>query len=62
MNYLFQGDQGYTVSNMFSALRAAELEFISMVNWRQWDLISLFKEPDNLPPFLSMGLPEIPFE
>jgi hypothetical protein len=62
MNYLFQGDQGYTISDMFSALRAAELEFISMVNWRQWDLISLFKEPDNLPPFLSMSLPEIPFE
>jgi hypothetical protein len=43
---------------MFSALRAAELEFVSMVNWRQWDLMTLFKEPENLPAFLAMSLPE----
>lgn len=58
MNYLFQGDKGYTISEMFSALRRADLEFISMVNWRQWDLMALFKEPDNLPAFLAMSLPE----
>lgn len=58
MNYLFQGDKGYTIPEMFSALRTADLEFISMVNWRQWDLMALFKEPENLPAFLAMSLPE----
>ncbi|WP_392534992.1 class I SAM-dependent methyltransferase [Nostoc sp. C117] len=62
MNYLFQGDKGYTISDMFMALKAADLEFISMVNWRQWDLINLFKDPDNLPAFLGMSLPEISIE
>ncbi|MBD2209276.1 class I SAM-dependent methyltransferase [Nostoc linckia FACHB-104] len=62
MNYLFQGDKGYTVSDMFAALRAADLEFISMLNWRQWDLMSLFQQPDNLPAFLAMSLPEISIE
>lgn len=61
-NYLLQGDKGYTILEMFSALRAAELEFISMVNWRQWDLMALFKEPENLPVFLSMSLPETTVE
>ncbi|HEY9667170.1 MAG TPA: class I SAM-dependent methyltransferase, partial [Coleofasciculaceae cyanobacterium] len=62
MNYLFQGDKGYTISDLFTALRAAQLEFISMVNWRQWNLMKLFKDPDNLPVFLAMSLPEISVE
>ncbi|MBD2295329.1 class I SAM-dependent methyltransferase [Anabaena sphaerica FACHB-251] len=62
MNYLFQGDKGYTISDMFTALRAADLEFISMIHWREWDLMRLFKEPDNLPTFLAMSLPEISLE
>jgi ubiquinone/menaquinone biosynthesis C-methylase UbiE len=62
MNYLFQGDRGYTISDLFAALRAADLEFISMVNWRQWKLMDLFKEPDNLPVFLAMSLPDISVE
>ncbi|BAY13495.1 class I SAM-dependent methyltransferase [Calothrix sp. NIES-2098] len=62
MNYLFQGDKGYTVADMFAALKAAALEFICMVNWRQWDIRDLFKEPDNLPAFLGMSLPEISIE
>ncbi|NER51156.1 MAG: hypothetical protein F6J92_31695 [Symploca sp. SIO1A3] len=62
MNYLFQGDKGYTIPEMFSALRTAELEFINMVNWWQWELMALFKEPDNLPVFLGMSLPEISVE
>lgn len=56
MNYLFQGDKGYTISEMFSAIRAADLEFISMVNSRQWNLISLFKEHHDLPPYIAMSL------
>ncbi len=62
MNHLFQGDKGYTITEMFSALRAAELEFVSMVNWQQWDLMALFKEPENLPVFLGMSLPETTVE
>ena len=37
-NYLLQGDNGFTVPEMFTALRAANLEFISMVN--RWQFIS----------------------
>jgi hypothetical protein len=33
-----------------------------MRNWRQWDLMNLFKAPDNLPAFLAMGLLEISTE
>ncbi|PSM49853.1 SAM-dependent methyltransferase [Chroococcidiopsis sp. CCALA 051] len=62
MNYLLQGDKGFTIPEMFSIIRAAELEFISMVNWRQWKLSELFKEPDNLPAFLAMSLPEATVE
>lgn len=58
-NLLLQGDKGYTILEMFSILEAAGLEFISMVNWRQWQLMDLFKEPDNLPVFLGISLPEI---
>lgn len=62
MNYLFQGDKGYTISEMFAALRFADLEFVSMVNWRHWELTDLFKDPSNLPAFLEMSLPEISVE
>jgi ubiquinone/menaquinone biosynthesis C-methylase UbiE len=62
INYLLQGDKGYTVPEMFSALKTAELEFISMVNWRQWNLMNLFNEPNNLPMFLGRSLPETSVE
>jgi SAM-dependent methyltransferase len=59
MNFLFQGDKGYTINDIFSALKLADLEFVKMTNWRKWDLLDLFKAPDNLPAFLAMGLLEI---
>jgi SAM-dependent methyltransferase len=62
MNHLLQGDKGYTVPDMFAALRAADLEFVSMVNWRRWELTDLFKDPDDLPAFLAMSLPEVSVE
>lgn len=62
MNFLFQGDKGYSISEMFGILQAAGLEFISMTNWRHWELLDLFKEPDNLPFFLGLSLPEISVE
>jgi 2-polyprenyl-3-methyl-5-hydroxy-6-metoxy-1,4-benzoquinol methylase len=61
-NYLLLGDKGCSVPELFALLRAADLEFISMLAWRRWELMSLFKEPDNLPPFLAMSLPETSVE
>ncbi|MEZ2344174.1 MAG: hypothetical protein ACBR14_23980, partial [Microcoleus sp.] len=37
-------------------------QFISMVAWRRWELMDLFKDPDDLPPFLAMSLPETSLE
>ncbi len=62
MNYLLQGDKGYTITQVFAALISADLEFISMVNWRHWELMDLFKEPENLSPFLAMSLPDLSVE
>lgn len=62
MNYLFQEDKGYTVNEMFAAMKAADLEFISMVNWRHWELMDLFEDWENLPVFLAMSLPELSAE
>jgi ubiquinone/menaquinone biosynthesis C-methylase UbiE len=58
-NHLLQGDKGSTIPEFFSYLSAANLEFISMTQWHRWSLLSLFKEPENLPPFLAMSLPEL---
>ncbi|XFA74141.1 class I SAM-dependent methyltransferase [Thermosynechococcaceae cyanobacterium Okahandja] len=59
-NHLLVGDKGSTIPEMFDYLAAAELEFISMVNWRQWNLLDLFKDPENLPTFLALSLPDVP--
>ncbi|NJL48406.1 MAG: class I SAM-dependent methyltransferase [Leptolyngbyaceae cyanobacterium SM2_5_2] len=61
-NHLLQGDKGYRVADLFDALRRADLDFFSMVNWRQWDVADLFTEPDNLPSYLAMGLADSPIE
>lgn len=58
MNLLFQGDKGFAIPELFQAFRQADLEFISMTDWQTWDLMSLFENPDELPPHLAMGLPE----
>jgi SAM-dependent methyltransferase len=61
-NYLLQGDKGFTIPEVFAALKASGLEFISMVQWQRWEITNLFKAPDNLPAFLEMSLPEIVIE
>jgi len=43
MNFLFQGDRGFTITELFALLKAAGLEFIDMVNWNQWHLPDLFE-------------------
>lgn len=62
MNLLLQGDKGFTIPDLFTVLREANLEFISMVQWRHWELIDLFQDSENLPAFLAMSLPEISLE
>jgi len=62
VNFLMQGDKGFTVKELFAALEAANLEFVSMINWRYWELMDLFQDPENLPAFLAMSLPEVPLE
>ncbi|MBD2179890.1 class I SAM-dependent methyltransferase [Planktothrix sp. FACHB-1355] len=62
MNYLFQGDKGYTIPEIFEALRAADLEFINMVNWPAWNLLDLFQDAGNLPAALGMTIPELSVE
>jgi len=57
VNLLLQGDKGYTVPQMFSALRSADLEFVSMINWHQWQLLDLFKKTEKLPDALAKKLP-----
>jgi len=43
MNYLFQGDRGFTITDLFALLKESGLEFIDMVNWNQWHLPDLFE-------------------
>ncbi len=54
-NWLLQGDKGFTVPDMFAALEGADLDFISMTNWRQWNLLSLFEDPNDLPSYWAMS-------
>ncbi len=61
-NHLLQGDKGYTIPELFSALNAAELELIRMVNWGQWNLMDLFNTPNDLPAFLRLTLSELSLE
>ncbi|PZV24441.1 MAG: SAM-dependent methyltransferase [Snowella sp.] len=55
-NYLLRGDKGYTIPELFDFLENANLNFLSMVNWRHWNVADLFKNQDNLPLFWEMGL------
>jgi ubiquinone/menaquinone biosynthesis C-methylase UbiE len=61
MNYLFQGDQSFRINELFTMLEMANLEFLSMVNWRKWDLLSLFQTQslEELPPFLAMAFSQL---
>ncbi|MCC5899190.1 MAG: class I SAM-dependent methyltransferase [Phormidium sp. BM_Day4_Bin.17] len=61
-NYLLREDRGYTIPDLFELLGKTDLEFISMVNWRQWNPFDLFVEEDKLPAFLGMSLPATSIE
>jgi len=57
-NYLLQGDKGWIIPEFFAALRATNLEFISMMNWRRWDLLNLFEDIEELPVTVALSLAE----
>ncbi len=58
MNYLLQGDKGFTIPQIFEYLERADLEFIEMIPWPKWRFKSLFKDPENLPATLTLALEE----
>lgn len=55
-NHLLMNDKGFTIPQLLNSLESAGLELISMVDWRKWDWRELFKDPDNLPAYLALGL------
>lgn len=61
-NYLLRGDKGWTIPEFFTALQKSDLQFISMVNWWQWDLTKLFRDFDELPVTLLMRLADMSVE
>lgn len=61
-NFLLRGDKGYTMQDFSALLRGAGLSFISMVNWREWDLEKLFKSIEDLPIAVALGLAEMSLE
>ena len=56
VNYLLRSDKGYTIPELFDFLNDADLDFLSMVNWRHWNIIDLFQDPDSLPLFWQISL------
>jgi SAM-dependent methyltransferase len=64
MNYLLVGDKGHEITDLFHAIQASGLSFISMVNWDQWRLERLFSDYENLPApvasALTSGDPSVP--
>ncbi|MEB3122038.1 MAG: class I SAM-dependent methyltransferase [Snowella sp.] len=52
-NHLLLNDKGFTMPQLLDALKFAELELFSMVDWRNWDWWQLFKNVDNLPSSLA---------
>jgi SAM-dependent methyltransferase len=59
-NYLLRGDKGWSVKDFFAAMAAADLSFISMLDWLTWDLLSLFKNGlEDLPIEVVFALSEM---
>lgn len=52
-NYLLQEDKGYTIPEMFTLIHDADLEFISMTNWNQWDVRDLYKDKKTPSEYLD---------
>jgi 2-polyprenyl-3-methyl-5-hydroxy-6-metoxy-1,4-benzoquinol methylase len=59
-NYLLRGDKSWSVKDFFAAMVAADLSFISMLDWLTWDLISLFNNGiEDLPVEIMFALSEM---
>jgi hypothetical protein len=54
MNFLLYGDKGYTIPQMFEMLEESNLEWVGMVNWRQWTLEDLFNNAQPLPEYVDL--------
>ncbi len=55
-NHLLRGDKGWTIPQFFSALSKAGLEFISMVEWERWNLLTLFEDLEEVPVGVAIAL------
>ncbi len=56
VNYLLLGDKGFSMTDLFELLDQTGLDFLSMVNWRHWQVPDLFQDSENLPAFWGMSL------
>lgn len=59
MNHLIQCDRGYTIPQIFALLKEANLTFLSMVNWRHWNIQDLFKDKEHIPTSWELVLENI---
>jgi ubiquinone/menaquinone biosynthesis C-methylase UbiE len=55
-NYLLQSDRGFTLEEVFNLLAAANLQLISMVNWKSWSVWDLLENPEDPPAAWAMSL------
>lgn len=61
-NHLLRGDKGFKIPDVFAALKATNLEFISMVQWWQWNLADLFQDVSELPMAIALQLADFSLE
>lgn len=61
-NHLLLGDKGFTIPEVFALLRESGLEFVSMVKWKEWDLLNLFQNIDELPIDILFKFSEMSIE
>lgn len=56
LNFLLQGDKGFTTVDLFELLAGAELELLGMTNGGDWDLTLLFDLSQPLPEVVAQIL------
>lgn len=61
-NFLLRGDKGTTLKDFFAMLGQADLAFVSMVDWRTWNLEALFQNLEDLPMEIALGMAHIGVE
>ncbi|MGA0200984.1 MAG: class I SAM-dependent methyltransferase, partial [Prochlorotrichaceae cyanobacterium] len=68
MNWMLQGDRGFTIPQVFGLLEASNLEYIQMLDWPSWQILELFDSAEDLKnsanslDFLLMGIAEADLE